>query len=70
MKRVLARVIYLYITIMNFLVLWKVTGRVWETFVPLNSTTNLVGLVFVTPVIVIASFVFTGVMFHWIRKGT
>lgn len=69
MKKFLERFIYMVLTILIFMVLWKVTGEVWEEVVPLNYKTNLIGFIFVTPIIIILSFILSGLTFHIIRKS-
>jgi hypothetical protein len=69
MKKIVERVIYFVLTILIFLVLWKVTGEVWEAFVPLNYKTNLIGIIFVTPIIIILSFILSSLIFHFIRNS-
>ncbi|MBP1947202.1 inhibitor of the pro-sigma K processing machinery [Virgibacillus litoralis] len=69
MRKFIEKIIYFVFTILIFMVLWKVTGEVWEEFVPLNYKTNLIGLIFVSPIIIILSFVLSSLTFHFIRKS-
>lgn len=69
MRKFIEKIIYFVFTILIFVVLWKVTGEVWEEFVPLNYKTNLIGLIFVSPIIIILSFVLSSLTFHFIRKS-
>ncbi|MBP1949902.1 inhibitor of the pro-sigma K processing machinery [Virgibacillus litoralis] len=69
MRKSIEKIIYFVFTILIFMVLWKVTGEVWEEFVPLNYKTNLIGLIFVSPIIIILSFVLSSLTFQFIRKS-
>ncbi|RCW76949.1 inhibitor of the pro-sigma K processing machinery [Saliterribacillus persicus] len=69
MRKFIEKIIYVVFTILIFIVFWKITGKVWEEFVPLNYKTNLIGLIFVSPIIIILSFVLSSLTFHFIRKS-
>ncbi|TLS36282.1 hypothetical protein FCL54_16200 [Pseudalkalibacillus caeni] len=69
LKKIIEGIIYFLITVLIFIVLWKVTGKVWEEFVPLNYKTNLIGFIFVTPIVIILSFSLSSMIFHFIRKS-
>ena len=69
LRKFIERVIYFVLSILIFIMLWKVTGEVWEEFVPLNYKTNLIGLIFVAPIIIILSFVLSSLIFHFIRRS-
>jgi hypothetical protein len=69
MKKFIERILYFALTILIFVVLWKVTGEVWEEFVPLNYKKNLIGIFFVTPIIIFLSFILSSLTFHFMRNS-
>ena len=55
MNKVLGNIIYFGFTIFIFIVLWKVTGELWEAFVPWNYKTDLLGIFVVAPILIASS---------------
>ncbi|WLR55577.1 hypothetical protein LC048_00720 [Mesobacillus subterraneus] len=67
MNQVLEKIIYFGFTIFIFIVLWKVTGELWETFVPWNYKTDLLGIFVVAPILIVSSFILSSYSFKVIR---
>lgn len=69
MKKVLEKIIYFCLTIFIFIVLWTVTGELWEAFVPWNYKTDLLGILVVAPILLVSSFVLSSYSFKVIRDS-
>lgn len=67
MNQVLGKIIYFGFTIFIFIVLWKLTGELWEAFVPWNYKTDLLGIFVVAPILIISSFIISSYSFKVIR---
>jgi uncharacterized membrane protein YwzB len=69
MKRLVERLIYLVFTLFIFVVLWKGTAILWEAFVPWNYRTDLFGILIVTPLLIVLSFILSTLAFQY-RKDS
>jgi hypothetical protein len=67
MKQVFEKVIYFVFTIFIFVLLWIITGKLWEAYVPWNYKTDLLGIFVVVPILVIVSFILSSLSFKVIR---
>ncbi|WP_230500341.1 hypothetical protein [Sutcliffiella rhizosphaerae] len=68
MIKILEKIIYFFFTICFFVVLWKITGRLWNSFVPWNSATDLIGIFFVAPILIGLAFLLTSLSFNVIKQ--
>ncbi|PRX79657.1 inhibitor of the pro-sigma K processing machinery [Bacillus sp. V-88] len=69
MKRLVGRLIYLVFTLFIFVLLWKGTAILWEAFVPWNYRTDLFGILIVTPLLIVLSFILSTLAFQY-RKDS
>lgn len=67
MNQILGQINYFGFTIFIFIVLWKVTGELWEAFVPWNYKTDLLGIFVATPILIVSSFILSSYSFKAIR---
>lgn len=54
--------------IIIFWLLWQVMAYAWNQFVPLNYKTNLLGLLFVLPLMVLVSFISSHLFIERLRR--
>ncbi|SDJ13454.1 hypothetical protein [Salimicrobium halophilum] len=61
------------VAIIIFFLLWQVMAYAWNLFVPLNYKTNLLGVIFVMPLMVLVSFIgshlFIERLRRWFKQG-
>jgi heme/copper-type cytochrome/quinol oxidase subunit 2 len=67
MNQVLEKIIFFGFTIFIFIVLWKVTGELWDAFVPWNYKTDLLGIFVVAPILIVSSFILSSYSFKVIK---
>ncbi|BCB04171.1 hypothetical protein KH172YL63_23040 [Bacillus sp. KH172YL63] len=68
LKRIIDKVIYYVFTALIFSILFKIVISFWDTFVPWNYKTDLIGLFFVIPVLAGVSFILSGLLIEYLRK--
>lgn len=69
MNHVFAKVIYFVFAIFIFSTLWKLTGVLWNAFVPWNVKTDLLTIFVVAPILIAASFILSSLSFKIIRSS-
>ncbi|MEI5906670.1 hypothetical protein WAK64_06315 [Bacillus spongiae] len=69
MKIVIEKIIYFVFTIVIFIVLWKITSELWESFVPWNYKTDLLAAFVVAPVLIVVSFILASLSFKVIKEN-
>jgi hypothetical protein len=69
LKKGLEKILYFVLTLFIFVLLWKVMGISWNTLVPWNLTTDLIGLFVVAPLLIILAFVLSSMSFKVIKDG-
>ncbi|WP_377890292.1 hypothetical protein [Alkalihalobacillus sp. R86527] len=62
MRNGVRKAIYLVLTLFIFLFLWRVVGWIWELYVPFTYKTDLIGILFVLPVMIGCSFLLASLM--------
>lgn len=69
MKLVLEKILYYTFTLFIFIMLWKVTAKLWEAFVPWNYKTDLFGLFIVFPALIVLAFIAASLCFKVIKNS-
>ncbi|WP_102027820.1 hypothetical protein [Salirhabdus sp. Marseille-P4669] len=69
MNNIFEKLIYYVFTILFFIVLWKITGEIWEAFVPYHYKTELLALVIVIPLLIVFSFILSSLTFKVIKSS-
>lgn len=67
MNQIFAKIIYFIFTLFIFVALWKITGILWNAYVPWNTATDLLALLLVIPTLIAVSFILSSVSFKVIR---
>ncbi|WP_270181176.1 hypothetical protein [Alkalihalobacillus sp. CinArs1] len=68
MKHLVRKAIYLMMTLCIFLIEWRVVGWLWNKYIPFHYKTDLIGLLFVLPVMVGSSFLLASLAMKVLRE--
>lgn len=67
MKQIIGKILHFMFVIFILIVLWKLTSKIRESFVPWNYKTDLIGILVVTPILILISFIISSLSFKVIR---
>lgn len=65
----LIKIIRILITLVVFGFLWRISGEIWEAFMPLDGIINLIFIIVGVPLLIVASILISGVTMNTIKKG-